>query len=95
MAATNASYVFDVTYVPVSKLSLEIVVIVLLLPGLTVPDLVRCPSKAKDFRKVVCGLGWRTHISQSAEIPVSCVGSSVLCGLSLAVEMGRINYTLK
>lgn len=86
---------FDVTHVPVSKLSLEIVVIVLLLPGLTVPDLVRCPSKVKDFRKVVCGRGWRTHISKSAEIPVSCVGSSVLCGLSLAVEMGHINYTLK
>lgn len=94
-AATNASYVFDVTHAPASKLSLEIVVIVLLLPGLTVPGLVRCPSKVKDFRKVVCGRGWRTHISQRAEIPVSCVGSSMLCGLSLAVEMGHINYTLK
>ena len=95
VAATNTSYVFDVTHTPVSKLSLEIVVIVLLLPGLTVPGLVRHPSKVKDFGKDVRGCGWRTHVSQRAEFPVSCVGSSVLCRLSLAVEMGHINYTLK
>lgn len=46
-------------YVPVSKLSLRIVVVVpvLLFPRSHCSDLVRCPSKAKDFRKVVCGLG--------------------------------------
>lgn len=86
---------FDVTHAPISKLSLEIVVIVLLLPGLIVPGLVRHPSELKDFGKVVHGREWRTHVSQRAEFPVSCVGSSVLCRLSLAVEMGHINYTLK
>lgn len=87
MAAANTFYVFNITHVPASESSLEIVVTVLLFPGPIVPGLVRYPSKARDFGKVVRGRGWRAHASQRAELPVSL--GRIECALRAVVGSGK------
>lgn len=66
--------------------------IVLLFPGPIVPGLVRCPSKVKDFGKVVCGHGWRARAPQRTELPVSLCG--IKCALWAVLGSGNGPYKL-
>lgn len=67
-------------------------VIVLLFRGPIVPGLVRCPSKVKDFRQVVCGHRGRARTAQRAELVVSLC--RIRCALWAVLGSGNGPYKL-